>query len=954
MRYPRWQIAGLPPGLHHPDLAERIAGDLNISRITANLLIRRGVQSPEEGRAFLYPDLNDLHDPFLLRDMDVAVRRLARALETGEGIAVYGDYDVDGLAATALLHSALLKTGVNPHHYIPDRLQEGYGLNRSALESIAEKGVTLVITVDCGISAALEVEYASALGMDVIILDHHRPPEELPQAAAVVDPWRKGCAYPFKYLSGCGVAFEFVRALLARGILPSHPSSPEIPSRACEEYLDLVALATIADMVPMVGKNRILTKFGLGVLRDTPRTGLRVLLEESGFEPGRDTLNECHVGFVLAPRLNAAGRLGEVDTALRLLITDDRTEAKSLAERLTFLNSLRQKEESLVMEQALEMLEYEVLGKGVPPAVVLSDSKWHPGVIGIAASKLVELLWRPTVLISTRTGVGRGSARSIPGLDIFAALSHCREFFSRFGGHAQAAGFDMDPERIPGFRKAFQEIAASAVTEDLLCPAIQLEGEITLQDLDLKTVTEIGLLAPFGVDNPEPAFMLSGVMCRSARGVGVNGDHLKLDLPGGLSAIAFGGFAAFGDLRSGSYVDLAFTVREGEHGGFRKVEVIAKDIRPHEAMVKIKAEGPEGAGPAEGFVRLIDRRGTVAGIEGLVRCLEEVGTGYAGDVGAGFDGSDVKRRPSAPSLIYVSGLARGFRLLEWLKALGVRAAMFGSSLKRDSRIQVMNAFLRGDLDVLVVYGRPCLNLRDLKPHYIVLWDPPLLPEVFSGLCQIAAGGCDPGCDSVSTVSITSSSGFIPASPSLSPSGQIPASAPSMLLAYRQVLGSLARTLLLSKAPLRRDLVRIFKALEAKVGFPFKSRGELERRLLRDLGIGFSLSGLRRGLRVFEDMGLFQLMQYNESKKKSKKRVYVKIVAEPAAANGKKRLQDCRVYRSYLGERRRLQSWLETVMSGSIEDMIKATKVGEVARERIGASGVFGPVQEKMGEKAARG
>lgn len=932
MRYPRWYIGGFRPGLHHQELAERIAGDLNISRITANLLIRRGVRSPEEGRTFLYPDLRSLHDAFLLLDMDAAVRRLTRALETQEAIAIYGDYDVDGLASAALLHSVLRKTGVDLYHYIPDRLREGYGLNRYAVESIAEKGVTLVVTVDCGISAVSEIAHASSLGMDVIILDHHRPPEELPQAAAVVDPWREGCTYPFKHLSGCGVVFKFVQALLASGVLRSNPSSSQdAPSDAYGEYLDLVALATVADMVPMVGENRILVRFGLERLKDTPRAGLRALLEECGFIPGRDAVNEYHAGFVLAPRLNAAGRLGEAGTALKLLITEDRTEAKSLAERLTLLNSLRQQEENLVIGEALRILETEVPRQGVPPAVVLSGSEWHPGVIGIAASKLVELLWRPTVLISTRTGVGRGSARSVPGLDIFTALMNCREFFLRFGGHAQAAGFDMDPERIPEFRKAFQEIAASALTRDLLCPGIELEEEVSLRDLDLKTVTEIGLLGPFGVANPEPAFMTSGVLCRGARGVGADGCHLKLKLPGGFSAIAFEGSAAYTDVHPGAYMDLAFTVKEGEYGGFRRVEVIAKDIRRHEVIVEVKGKGSGHGGVTGGTIRLIDGRGTVIGVEGLARCLEEARAGCAG---AQAGSADEKGR----SLIYVSSMGRGLRLLQWLRALGERPALFGLSLKGESRKGVIDAFSRGEIDVLVVYGRPPTDLRNLRPHYIVLWDPPPEPYDFTYLCQTAAGGHGLGSDVAET----------PTS-----SAYTPSFVPSVLLAYNPSCPSFAKVRLMrlvAKVPLRRDLVRIFKVLRILDGASFGSRSELEKRVFRRLGIGFAFKGLRRGLRVFEEMGLLCLVEQDEPQN----RVYVKIVAEPASPNGKKRLEDCRAYREYLAERRFLQSWFRTIMSDSVEDMVKMAEAGEAVGEKIKAVRAAEPPQENVREEASDG
>lgn len=929
MRYARWNLGDVSTGVHREELVKTIVDDLNISPVTAGLLVNRGIQSSDECRRFLYPSLRDLHDPFSLLGMDAAIARVKRALDANETIAVYGDYDVDGLASSALLYGVFSGLGIKTHVYIPDRFDEGYGLNCSAIEKIAGSGATLIITVDCGITAVEEVFYAQSLGIDVIVLDHHRPPAVLPQAKAIVDPWRPECSYPFKGLSGCGVAFKLIHAMILEGVLRSETPPCKDPVSAFGNYLDLVALATVADMVPMTGENRILTRFGLDTLQHTARPGVRALLDECGLLSESTVLDEYHVGFLIAPRLNAAGRMGDVSTALRLLTTDDPEEGKSFAERLSSLNTRRQEEEAFVVNDALDILKDEVFERGVGPAVVLSSSKWHPGVIGIAASRLAETVWRPAVLISTGTDLGRGSARSIPGLDIFSALSRCRDFFLRFGGHAQAAGFDIDPGHIHDFKEAFYRVSASCLTDDVLEPRLEVDQEIALSDIDLDMASEIQALAPFGVDNPQPVFMLGGVLCRRARDVGSNGSHLKLDLERGLSAIAFGGSEVYKDIRSGGYMDLAFQVKEGEWGGYRKVDVLVKDIRHHELNVRHSGASLCPGGSSE--VRVVDKRGTMTAIEDLYRMIP-------GQKRPTSTQRDSQHPRYSQSVIYAANLKRGLRLFSCINGLldrergrglsknppsfrqvekkdsphelkhpsskvikeerreplsGQMTGLLGPSVDGDSRERIMTSFRNGETKILVACGNLPSGVQSLGSCTVMFWDPPLTPQDFYNACAVGGGGgAEQG------------------------RGDGHCHETLVSLAYTPSISGHIRCRLIAEAPLRREMVRIFNAVREVEELYFSSRDELERHILKRLGIDFPLRGLRLGLRVLEQVGVVSVNDGNHPDN----RIYVKIITKPQSPNGKIRLEESTTYRESLVVRRRLEDWHKLALSGSIEEM----------------------------------
>jgi single-stranded-DNA-specific exonuclease len=552
--------------------AEHLRKSLNVSPLTARTLLFRGIQSAEEGHSFLDSRLASLPDPFLLSGMDRAVDRLLRAIGEGERIAVHGDYDVDGITGAALLVENLRLFGGKVEYFIPLRLRDGYGLSAEALRKAAASGVKVILSVDCGVSALEEARLAAELGLDLIVTDHHQPPETLPPALSLINPHQPGCRFPFRDLAGVGVAFFLLvglrKALRDQGAFSGH-EEPDL-----RMGLDLVALGTIADIVPLKGVNRSLVKVGLAILNSGRRPGIRALKEVAAV-----TEVTCGaVGFRLAPRLNAAGRLEDAGKGVALLLDPRLETALETARLLDGFNRERQQIEQETLAQALEQLEKKVTER---KTIVLADERWHPGVIGIVASRLIELYHRPTVLIALENGQGKGSARSIGGFHLYRALQACREHLSGFGGHEFAAGLTVGSPQVESFACAFEEYALGSLGEEDLVPKIAHDGEVLLEELTMEAVRELGSLAPFGAGNPEPAFIATGVRAQQVRPVGE--DHLRFTIRQGgytLPCIAFGMAGRQRELEGET--DLLFSPGINRWRGSESVQLRVKDIRRSE------------------------------------------------------------------------------------------------------------------------------------------------------------------------------------------------------------------------------------------------------------------------------------------------------------------------------------------------------------------------------------
>jgi single-stranded-DNA-specific exonuclease len=551
-------------------LTKTLAEKLQVSPLVAALLQQRGIADVDQGRRYLDSRLADMPDPLLMADMESAVVRLCRAVETGERIAVHGDYDVDGITASALLVENLRAFGATVDYYIPLRLVDGYGLSGEALQRAADSGAKVAVSVDCGVSAEKEARLAKELGLDLIITDHHQPPEHLPEALAVINPHRSDCSFPDKGLAGVGVAFMLAVALRSRlrqiGWFQSRPE-PDL-----RQSLDLVALGTIADIAPLSGLNRILVKAGLAVLNDAQRPGIAALREVADVKE----VNCGSVGFRLAPRLNAAGRLQDAAQGVDLLLESSPVKALDSARQLDDCNRQRQAIEQQTLEQALEHLSATY--HPAQRSIVLADPGWHSGVIGIVASRLVERFYRPTVLISVDNGMGKGSARSIRGFHLYQALHDCQQRLSAYGGHEFAAGLSVPANNIEAFAAAFEAVAEKELSEDQLQPRHLFDQEVLLEELTLETVAEFDQLAPFGMGNPQPLLVARSLR---AQQVQILGDkHLRFTARQGgysQSCIAFGMAERIDEL-AGEF-DLLFTPDINEWRGRSSVQLKVKDVR---------------------------------------------------------------------------------------------------------------------------------------------------------------------------------------------------------------------------------------------------------------------------------------------------------------------------------------------------------------------------------------
>ena len=565
MKYDRWNLRPSGPAGSRAEL-ER-AG---LPPLCAAVLCARGVDTAPAASAFLAHGPNLLHDPFLLQDMEKAVERISRAIREQETIAVYGDYDVDGITATCLLTQFLRTLGGQVVSYIPDRTEEGYGLNNHAIDALARQGVTLIVTVDCGITAAQEVEYARALGVDVVITDHHQCKEVLPQAVAVVDPRRPDCSYPFPDLAGVGVALKLALALTA----------PDQRPQVLLDYGDLAAIGTVADVMLLQGENRALVHLGLERLADCSRPGLQALLREAGCPRGQ-VPTTVTIGYGLAPRINAAGRMEQAGTALELLLTQDPQRGQELAQELCQLNRLRQAIELEIFQHCDQLLTHTPALSA--PVIVLAGEGWHQGVIGIVASRLAEKYACPAFMISLDGDKGKGSCRSFGGFNLFGALERCAPLLDSYGGHELAAGFSIRRDNIPAFRAALCQLVEEFAGHQPMESSLDVDCEIPhCSLLSTQDVESLSLLEPFGSGNPKPVFLLRSVCVLSHTDVG-GGRHLKLKLRRDgvvMDAIFFSANTAACGIENGQRLDIAFTLQINQFRGNRTVQLQLCDLRP--------------------------------------------------------------------------------------------------------------------------------------------------------------------------------------------------------------------------------------------------------------------------------------------------------------------------------------------------------------------------------------
>ncbi len=562
----QWYVTDIPDR----NLTHELAEQLRVPALIARILVSRGITTFETARKFFRPAWEDLYDPFRMADMDKAVERICLALNQKESIFIYGDYDVDGITSVSLVTLFLRQLGATVTYYIPDRLKEGYGLSIAGIELAAEQGTTLMITVDCGITGVEEVKRARELGIDVIISDHHEPGAVLPEAVAILDPKRPGCSYPFKELAGVGVAYKLIQAV---------GQYCGLDEAAAREYIDLVALGSAADIVPLIDENRALVHKGMEKINRFERLGIRALAETSGLLNKK--IGTGQLVFIMAPRINAVGRLGNAERAAELLITNSEPRAREIAKILEKENQTRKNIDEETFQQAVELMVSEN-GDDIPSAVVLSQVGWHSGVIGIVASRIVEKVYRPTIMIAVEDGVGKGSARSIPNFDVYSAIKRCEEHLLGFGGHKYAAGLTIAPEKIEAFRAAFCQAVEEEIKEEDLIQQIDVDAEISLDEITDKFIRLLNLFAPFGPKNMRPVFL-----SRNLQAVGtpqiVGRDHLKFRVrqKGNVfDAIGFGLGSLHKRIAEGeSNLDMIYVIEENFWNGQTRIQLRVKDLR---------------------------------------------------------------------------------------------------------------------------------------------------------------------------------------------------------------------------------------------------------------------------------------------------------------------------------------------------------------------------------------
>lgn len=556
----KWQICEVDK-----EKVEKLKSKYGISELLATILVNKNITTQKEIEEFLNPTRNDFFDPFLINDMDIAVERIRKAIETQEKVIIYGDYDVDGITSITVLKSFLKDVGLDVDYYIPNRLEEGYGLNKNAIDEIVKNKYTLMITVDCGISAIEEVNYANSLGIEVIVTDHHEPGEELPKALAVIDNKRKDSKYPFRELAGVGVAFKVSQALA---------QSMNVKEEEYLKYLDIVCVGTISDIVPLISENRVITKLGIKLLKQTRNIGLKAIINSSGYSQ----INSTTISFGVAPRINACGRMGKAEQALKLLLSKDIYEVNKLTQELNNYNRERQEIEKEIFESVLNKIEQNNLDKN--RTIVVGGEGWHHGVIGIVSSKITEKYFKPSILLSfEEDGTGKGSGRSIPGFDLHEALMKCENCLEKFGGHSMAVGLTLKKDKFEQFYEEFEKVAKENKTENIV-PIINVDAKIELNEIDKTVVEDLKQLEPFGEANKMPVFALKNIRIDSIRALS-EGKHLKLTLRDNnqiINAIGFNIGELANEYKIGDKVDLAGVLEINTFNGIDNLQINIKDI----------------------------------------------------------------------------------------------------------------------------------------------------------------------------------------------------------------------------------------------------------------------------------------------------------------------------------------------------------------------------------------
>lgn len=556
-----------------PAVVRQLASTLGISESLANLMVQRNITTREEAITFFEPDLRYLHDPFLMKDMNIAVERISTAIKKNERILVYGDYDVDGTTAVALMYSFLKELYSNVDYYIPDRYKEGYGVSFQGIDFAFQNNCRLMITLDCGIKAVEKVKYARTKGIDVIVCDHHYPGDEIPKSAAVLDPKQPGCNYPYKELSGCGVGFKLIHA---------YSRVHGIPFSRIAGYLDLVAVSIASDIVPLTGENRVLAYFGLKQLNEDPRTGLKEIIREA--EVCR-ILTVEDVVFKIGPRINAAGRMETGRKAVELLISNDSKLATGISKEINNFNIERRNVDRSITTEAMRMISEDQRNVNAKTTVLFNPS-WKKGVIGIVASRLIETYYRPTVILTESNGFATGSARSVQGYDLYQAIEACSDLLESFGGHMFAAGLTLRKENIKPFMERFEQYVNSTISEDQLVPRIFVDSELSFDVINEDFFNFLNKFQPFGPENMSPIFASRNVCdAGSGRMVGSSGEHLKLDLchestgQRTFPAIAFSQSEHFEHIRAGKPFDICYSVEMNEFRGSRNLQLNIRDIK---------------------------------------------------------------------------------------------------------------------------------------------------------------------------------------------------------------------------------------------------------------------------------------------------------------------------------------------------------------------------------------
>lgn len=555
----KWEICKI----NEEDI-NKICEENNLSQLIGSILASKKIISKDEIREFLNPTRDDFHDPFLMPDMEKAVERILIAIQNKEKIIIYGDYDVDGITSVTVLKKFLEEQGLKTGEYIPNRLNEGYGLNKEAVKNISEQGYTLIITVDCGISCIEEIEYAKELGMEVIVTDHHEPGEIIPDCLAVVDAKRKDNKYPFNQLAGVGVVFKLIQSISLK---------LNLEAKEYLKYLDIVCVGTISDIVPLIDENRVITKLGLKLVEKTRNIGLKTLLESTGYKE----INSTTISFGIAPRINACGRMGEEKEALELFSTNNIQEAKQISERLNQYNIERQETEKQIFKQAIQEIEEE--NKDVP-CIILGKEGWHHGIIGIVASKVTDIYFKPSILICFEGEEGKGSGRSIPGFDLHDAVMNCNTYVEKFGGHSMAIGINVKKENFEKFKKEFEEYVQNSHINDII-PIIKIDKEIDLRKINIQDIRDLKLLEPYGEANKMPLFLIKNMKIQSIRTLS-EGKHIKLKL--GIDnyiadAIGFNMGNIAEQYLIGDRVDVVGSLEINDFGDNENIQINLKDIR---------------------------------------------------------------------------------------------------------------------------------------------------------------------------------------------------------------------------------------------------------------------------------------------------------------------------------------------------------------------------------------